>query len=156
MLKRILAVALIAAGCITAAQAQTYHHYECTDGAHFEVAFYPETKAAFLQIDGKSMVLPKRFSLISQRFKQSGYSFAMRARRQGDHEAWRQDFAVRDEVEPFNVIPGRRHQRVYARLRRASTPGAESRARFRMLPWIPDRRCAASGMTWCITSAVRG
>jgi hypothetical protein len=63
----------------TAAQAQTYHHYECTDGAHFEVAFYPETKAAYLQIDGKSLVLPKRFSLISQRFKQGGYSFAMRS-----------------------------------------------------------------------------
>jgi hypothetical protein len=60
------------------AQAQTYHHYECTDGAHFEVAFYPETKAAYLQIDGKSLMLPKRFSLISQRFKQGGYSFAMR------------------------------------------------------------------------------
>ena len=63
----------------TAAQAQTYYHYECTDGASFEVGFYPETKAAFLQIDGKSMVLPKRFSLISQRFKQDGYSFAMRS-----------------------------------------------------------------------------
>ena len=37
------------------------------------------TKAAYLQIDGKSLVLPKRFSLISQRFKQGGYSFAMRA-----------------------------------------------------------------------------
>ena len=39
-------------------------------------------------------MLPKRFSLISQRFKQSGYSFAMRAGRQGDHEARRQDLAV--------------------------------------------------------------
>ena len=63
----------------TAAQAQTYYQYECTDGAAFEVAFYPETKAAYLQIDGKSMMLPKRFSLISQRFKQNGYSFAMRS-----------------------------------------------------------------------------
>jgi hypothetical protein len=66
-------------GFTTAAQAQTYLHYECADGARFEVAFYPETKAAFLQIDGKSMMLPKRFSLISQRFKQGGYSFAMRS-----------------------------------------------------------------------------
>ena len=71
-----VALTVIAA---TAAQAQTYHHYECTDGAHFDVAFYPETKAAYLQIDGKSLVLPKRFSLISQRFKQNGYSFAMRS-----------------------------------------------------------------------------
>ena len=70
-----IALTFIAA---TAAEAQTYYHYECADGAHFEVAFYPETKAAYLQIDGKSLVLPKRFSLISQRFKQGGYSFAMR------------------------------------------------------------------------------
>ena len=61
------------------AQAQTHHHYECSDGASFEVAFYPETKAAYLQIDGKSLTLPKRFSLISQRFKTGNYSFAMRA-----------------------------------------------------------------------------
>ena len=74
-----LALALAAAGFVSPAQAQTYHHYECTDGASFEVAFYPETKAAFLQIDGKSLMLPMRFSLISQRFKQNGYSFAMRA-----------------------------------------------------------------------------
>jgi len=74
---KILPVALIFIAA-TPAQAQTYYHYECTDGASFEVTFYPETKAAYLQIDGKSLMLPKRFSLISQRFKQNGYSFAMR------------------------------------------------------------------------------
>ena len=79
MSTKLLSAVLIAIASAAAAQAQTYHHYECTDGASFEVAFYPETKAAYLQIDGKSMVLPKRFSLISQRFKKDGYSFAMRA-----------------------------------------------------------------------------
>ena len=80
MLTRILLLAFAATiGFAGVAGAQTYHHYECSDGAKFEVAFYPETKAAYLQIDGKSMVLPKRFSLVSQRFKQDGYSFAMRA-----------------------------------------------------------------------------
>ncbi len=69
------ALTLIAAA---PARAQTYTHYECTDGSAFEVAFYPETKAAYLQIDGKSLMLPKRFSLISQRFKKNGYSLAMR------------------------------------------------------------------------------
>jgi hypothetical protein len=62
-----------------AARADTFYHYECEDGAHFDVAFHPQTKAAYLQIDGKSLALPKRFSLISQRFKQGGYSFAMRS-----------------------------------------------------------------------------
>jgi hypothetical protein len=64
---------------VAPAQAQTYHHYECEGGAHFEVALYPETKAAYLQLDGKSIMLPKRFSLISQRFKKDGISLAMRA-----------------------------------------------------------------------------
>jgi membrane-bound inhibitor of C-type lysozyme len=59
--------------------AETYHHYDCSDGSSFDVSFYSDTKAAYLQIDGKSLVLPKRFSLISQRFKQGGYSFAMRS-----------------------------------------------------------------------------
>ena len=72
-------VAVGAALTVTAARAQTYYHYECADGARFDVAFYSETKAAYLQIDGKSIMLPKRFSLISQRFKQGGYSFAMRS-----------------------------------------------------------------------------
>ena len=63
---------------VTSAQAQTYHHYECADGASFEVGFYSETKAVFLQFDGKSLKLPKRFSLTSQRFAQNGVSFSMK------------------------------------------------------------------------------
>ena len=74
----ILAGALVAIGSVATAQAQTYYHYECTDGANFEVAFYPETKFAFLQFDGKSMQLPKRFSLTSQRFSKNGVTFSMK------------------------------------------------------------------------------
>ena len=72
------ALAIALACCATMARADTYYHYECTDGSRFDVVFQSDIKAAYLQIDGKSLVLPKRFSLISQRFKQSGYSFAMR------------------------------------------------------------------------------
>ena len=64
---------------VTSAQAQTYYHYDCADGASFEVALYPETKAAFLQVDGKSLQLPKRFSLTSQRFSQNGVTFSMKS-----------------------------------------------------------------------------
>jgi len=73
----VLTLAMLAAGAIPA-HAQTYHHYECKDGATFEVAFYPQTKAAFLQFDGKSMQLPKRFSLTSQRFSKDGTVFRMK------------------------------------------------------------------------------
>ena len=71
-----IALTVIAA---VAAQAQTYSHYECADGKSFEVGFYPETKAAFLQIDGKSLRLPKRFSLTSQRFAQNGVTLSMKS-----------------------------------------------------------------------------
>ena len=74
-----LAGLLAALGLAAPAQAQTFYHYDCADGARFELAFYPETKAAYLQVDGKSLILPKRFSLISQRFKKGGISLAMRA-----------------------------------------------------------------------------
>jgi hypothetical protein len=73
-----LALAMGVIGNVTGAQAQTYYHYECKDGANFEVAFYPETKAAFLQFDGKSLQLLKRFSLTSQRFSKSGVTFSMK------------------------------------------------------------------------------
>ena len=77
MKRMLLALTVVAAGAASA-QAQTYHHYVCKDGATFEVAFYPETKAAFLQFDGKSMQLPKRFSLTSQRFSKDGTVFRMK------------------------------------------------------------------------------
>jgi hypothetical protein len=72
-------LAFVLASFAAPVQAQTYYHYECEGGGSFEVAFYPETKAAYLQLDGKSIMLPKRFSLISQRFKQGGVGLAMRA-----------------------------------------------------------------------------
>ena len=75
---KIVPIALIVIAA-TAAQAQTYYHYECADGASFEVGFYPETKAAYLQIDGKSLQLPKRFSLTSQRFAQNGVTLSMKS-----------------------------------------------------------------------------
>jgi hypothetical protein len=77
MKRVVLTLAMLDAGAMPA-QAQTYYHYECKDGATFEVAFYPQTKAAFLQFDGKSMQLPKRFSLTSQRFSKDGTVFRMK------------------------------------------------------------------------------
>lgn len=75
----LLALVMGITGNVSAAQAQTYYHYACADGANFEVGFYPETKAAFLQFDGKSLQLPKRFSLTSQRFSKDGVTFSMKA-----------------------------------------------------------------------------
>lgn len=63
---------LVAILAVAPARAQTFQHYACTDGASFELAFFQGTKAAYLQFDGKNLTLPKRFSLISQRFAKGG------------------------------------------------------------------------------------
>ena len=57
------------------AQAQTYLHYRCVSGAEFELAFFPETRAVFLQIDGKSLNLPKRLSVTGSRYSKNGVTF---------------------------------------------------------------------------------
>src|SRR5947199_2187418 len=77
MQRVLLAFVVLMAGAASA-QAQTFYHYECKDGANFEVGFYSDTKAAFLQFDGKSLDLPKRFSLTSQRFSKNGVTFSMK------------------------------------------------------------------------------
>jgi hypothetical protein len=77
MKRIVLTLAMLAAGAASV-QAQTYYHDECKDGATFEVAFYPQTKAAFLQFGGKSMQLPKRFSPTSERFSKNGTVFRMK------------------------------------------------------------------------------
>jgi membrane-bound inhibitor of C-type lysozyme len=77
MKRVVLTRAMLDAGAMPA-HAQTCYHYECKDGATFEVAFYPQTKAAFLQFDGKSLRLPKRFSLTSRRFSKNGTVFRMK------------------------------------------------------------------------------
>jgi hypothetical protein len=78
MMKRIVAASVVLLAGVMSVQAQTFYHYECKDGANFEAGFYPDTKFAFLQIDGKSLQLPKRFSLTSQRFSKNGVTFSMK------------------------------------------------------------------------------
>ena len=76
--KFLMALVVGALAVATEAQAQTYYHYECEGGRNFELAFYPKTKAAYLQVDGKSLALPKRFSLTSQRFAKDGVTLSMK------------------------------------------------------------------------------
>ena len=60
------------------ARAQTYHHYQCADGARFDVAMYAGSPAAYLQLDGKSLALPRRFSLSSRRYAKNGIVLSIR------------------------------------------------------------------------------
>ena len=42
------------------AQTTTFRNYHCADGSEFIVGFYPYDSRAYLQIDGGSVMLPKR------------------------------------------------------------------------------------------------
>jgi membrane-bound inhibitor of C-type lysozyme len=75
---------LVAIGVIalaTAAQAQTYMSYRCENGARFEVTLFPDTKVAYVQLDGKSIALPKFVSVTGARYRKSGITFWFRGER---------------------------------------------------------------------------
>jgi membrane-bound inhibitor of C-type lysozyme len=61
------------------ASAQTFDSYRCADGTHFILAFYPNDKRAYLQIDGRAVTLKKSFALSGRRYSGSGVSLVMTA-----------------------------------------------------------------------------
>jgi len=54
------------------APAQTYRHYTCRDGAQFELALFPGTKEAFVQLDGKALRLARFLSITGTRYRGRG------------------------------------------------------------------------------------
>jgi membrane-bound inhibitor of C-type lysozyme len=75
-----MALAFWMAGPI-AAQAQTYMSYRCENGAQFEVTLFPDTKVAYVQLDGKSIALPKFVSITGARYRKNGITFWFRGQR---------------------------------------------------------------------------
>ena len=67
-----LALGMACAVVAVPAQAQSYFYYTCAGGAQFELAFFPDAKFAFLQLDGKSIQLPKTLSVTGTRYRKSG------------------------------------------------------------------------------------
>jgi membrane-bound inhibitor of C-type lysozyme len=81
---RALAIMVAAAGSIafaTCAQAQTYLHYQCEGGTTFELTVFPDDSAAFLQVDGKSIRMPKSVSVTGTRYRRSGITVWVRGER---------------------------------------------------------------------------
>jgi membrane-bound inhibitor of C-type lysozyme len=64
---------------VSPASAQTFDSYRCADGTHFILAFYPNDKRAYLQIDGRAVTLQKRLALSGRRYSGSGVSLVMTA-----------------------------------------------------------------------------
>ena len=76
MVWRIAALALIGlVASIEASVAQTYLQYRCEDGAQLSAAFVEKSNAAYVQLDGKSLILPQRLSASGARYKKSGVTF---------------------------------------------------------------------------------
>ena len=77
----LLLTTLAAVALTTPARAQQYFHYECAGGTHFELALFPGTKAAFLQLDGKSIRLPKFLSVTGTRYRKDGITIWIKGNR---------------------------------------------------------------------------
>jgi membrane-bound inhibitor of C-type lysozyme len=54
--------------CSLPASAQTIIDYQCRDGTAFIISFYPPNYAAHVDLDGKSITLPKRRSWYGARY----------------------------------------------------------------------------------------
>ena len=67
-----VALLALAAALASPASAQRFVHYECDGGSHFDLALFPDTKAAFLQLDGKSVRLPQFVSVTGTRYRKDG------------------------------------------------------------------------------------
>jgi membrane-bound inhibitor of C-type lysozyme len=64
-------LAVLTAGGPPAA-AQTFFTFRCGDGSEFVTAFYQGTRSAYVKLDGKSLVLPRRLSLSGARYSSGG------------------------------------------------------------------------------------
>lgn len=71
------AIFVLAAGMtfISPCLAQTYLQYRCEDGAQLSVAFVEKSRSAYVQLDGKSIILPQRLSASGARYKKNGVTF---------------------------------------------------------------------------------
>ena len=63
-----------------AAQNVTFQTFRCGDGTEFVAAFFKGTRAAYVQLDGKKMTLPRRLLSISgTRYSAGGVTLRIKA-----------------------------------------------------------------------------
>lgn len=68
-------VAGVLTGAVSPAFAQKFFNYTCADGSQFTAAFLPQSKSAYVQLDGKAMTLPQRLAASGARYAKSGVTF---------------------------------------------------------------------------------
>lgn len=60
---------------VSPSSAQTFLEYRCDDGAQFSAMFPDKERRAFLQLDGKSLILPQRLAASGARYAKGGVTF---------------------------------------------------------------------------------
>jgi membrane-bound inhibitor of C-type lysozyme len=70
----VLCGAAVVAGA-SAASAQSFQSYRCTDGTRFIAAFYDHDSRAYLQIGGRAVTLARSLSLSGARYAGNGILF---------------------------------------------------------------------------------
>jgi membrane-bound inhibitor of C-type lysozyme len=76
--RTIVTAAMLASFAAGPAAAQKFVNYTCRDGSQFAAAFFRDTPMAYLQLDGKGLSLPRRFSpLRGARYAKSGITFVV-------------------------------------------------------------------------------
>ncbi len=75
MIQPHLFIVFIVVGSTNSAAAQKFFNYTCADGSQLIAAFVPQSKSAFVQLDGKSMTLPQRLSASGARYAKGGVTF---------------------------------------------------------------------------------
>jgi membrane-bound inhibitor of C-type lysozyme len=66
------AILFLATAGPSAASAQTFQTYRCSDGSQFIVGFFEYDPRAHLQIDGRAVTLGKRLALSGSRYSGGG------------------------------------------------------------------------------------
>jgi membrane-bound inhibitor of C-type lysozyme len=80
-LSQLIGGAFLAISVSAMAEAQTFMIFECDDGSEVEIAIMTRDKTLSIQIDGKSLILPKRVSVTGDRYSKGGVSITITGQR---------------------------------------------------------------------------
>ena len=67
-----LGLAAVAVAASPAMAQSSFRNYRCADGSQFMVGFFQYDKRAHLQLDGKELTLPRRWTLSGSRYQAKG------------------------------------------------------------------------------------
>jgi len=69
------AILLLNVLLVSPSSAETFVQYRCDDGAQLSAMFPEKERRAFVQLDGKSLILPQRLAASGARYAKGGVTF---------------------------------------------------------------------------------